>query len=559
MGTITPNSNIILLQGVPLNNDYNETVFWSTAQGVAGQAAGIMAYPHITITNKSYQRVGEGILRVNLLADSIYNYNYMMFKNIGTVTGSAASAGYVDKWFYAFITNIEYVNERACNVFYEIDEIQTWFFDAILEPSFVEREHSATDAIGEHTLAEPIDCGNIICTDLISADSTGYGFINYKIVCFEVADSTPPEDPQENEENNVRAAEGEHTGYLIDGIYSGLVPHVYDASISGTGTLNSDIQDLIDSSTIDRIVSIVVVPEALCHGFNKSDTVFNSTPIEFSISRPNTVDGYTPRNNKLLTAPYIFFYIDVQTDSHPYRYEYFENPSNCRFYGQPCLSPTPEIAVVPMHYNGSKAVSYHQQYNVDESVIMDGFPQGSVAVDAYRAYLAQKSTDYAFKQAGNAVTIGGSAITAGAGVATLNPAALAIGGVGLLQGIIGSAQASYDNAVEQNKGSSTRGTHGSSATLKFRDINIRYMSIRAETARMIDDYFTRYGYVCQRIKVPNRNVRQSWTYTKTTDIAIQGNIPSNSMAKIKSIYNKGISFFRSLANVGNYGLSNNIG
>ena len=66
----------------------------------------------------------------------------------------------------------------------------------------------------------------------------------------------------------------------------------------------------------------------------------------------------------------------------------------------------------------------------------------------------------------------------------------------------------------------------------------------------------RYGYACEEIKVPNRNVREHWTYCKTRDCNIVGSIPVESMSNIKKIYNKGITFWMQAANVGNYTLNN---
>ena len=105
MGTITPNSTVYLLTGVPLDNTYENTIYFaSTALQLAhflntGQSP-FWDYQPRQITPLSYQRVNEGVLRVNLPYDQIYNCNYMMFQN----------TSFGDKWSYAFITNVEYVN-----------------------------------------------------------------------------------------------------------------------------------------------------------------------------------------------------------------------------------------------------------------------------------------------------------------------------------------------------------------------------------------------------------------------------------------------------------------
>ena len=160
MGTIAPNSTVYLLKGVPLDNTYENTIFFASAQL---QSAFFITtnnpnynYQPTLITPLSYQRVKEGVLRVNLPADQIYNCNYMMFQN---TTQNA-------KWFYAFVLNVEYVNEHASNVYYEIDVMQTWLFEANLMPSYVEREHASSDNIDEHLEPEDVSLGDIICDEV---------------------------------------------------------------------------------------------------------------------------------------------------------------------------------------------------------------------------------------------------------------------------------------------------------------------------------------------------------------------------------------------------------
>lgn len=146
---IQPNTTIYLLKGVPLSNDYTDTIFFASA--AAQQAHFQAAYVKKTFTAQSYQRVKKWVMRLQVLADEIYDYNYLMFQN----------TSYGSKWFYAFITNVEYINDVTSEITYELDVMQTWLFEANVKPSYVEREHTATDVIGENTAPEPVDLGPI--------------------------------------------------------------------------------------------------------------------------------------------------------------------------------------------------------------------------------------------------------------------------------------------------------------------------------------------------------------------------------------------------------------
>ena len=86
--------------------------------------------------------------------------------------------------------------------------------------------------------------------------------------------------------------------------------------------------------------------------------------------------------------------------------------------------------------------------------------------------------------------------------------------------------------------------------------NLYNMHIRPEYARIIDDYFDRYGYAVHTQKIPNRNVRPHWTFTKTVNCTITGSVPNDDMSKIIAIYNRGITFWKKGSEVGNYTLDN---
>ena len=47
---------------------------------------------------------------------------------------------YSDKWFYAFITKMEYVNNGMTRIEIITDVWQTWQFDIEFKESFIERE-----------------------------------------------------------------------------------------------------------------------------------------------------------------------------------------------------------------------------------------------------------------------------------------------------------------------------------------------------------------------------------------------------------------------------------
>ena len=90
------------------------------------------------------------------------------------------------------------------------------------------------------------------------------------------------------------------------------------------------------------------------------------------------------------------------------------------------------------------------------------------------------------------------------------------------------------------------------------------MSIKAEYARIVDDYFDKFGYKINRVKIPNVISRTYWNYIQIGNLEEigysnnLGSVPAKSMDKINNIYRRGTTVWHSHDNIGNYNLSNTI-
>lgn len=84
------------------------------------------------------QCIKEKILQyiIHGLFDDLIGYNYVMYQN----------THYSNKWFYAFILKMEYVNDNMTRIVITTDPFQTWQFDITFMQSFVEREMIATNS-----------------------------------------------------------------------------------------------------------------------------------------------------------------------------------------------------------------------------------------------------------------------------------------------------------------------------------------------------------------------------------------------------------------------------
>ena len=148
---IEPDSTIQLMKNVPLNSRQTDT-FWfgdmatqhSFFSGFVGQG--------LTFSDQYYQRVNRNYCKLDVNPELIHECNYMRFQN----------TAFGDKWFYAFILDSDYINNRTAIIHYKIDPIQTWMFEPTtqLKECFVEREHTTTDIAGQNLEKEPVDIGD---------------------------------------------------------------------------------------------------------------------------------------------------------------------------------------------------------------------------------------------------------------------------------------------------------------------------------------------------------------------------------------------------------------
>lgn len=150
MATIIPNSEVRLIKNVPFSNNYKNVIQFNDK---TSQENYFKSLPNIVADNYKYVR-NNGTIKVPYYRDEILEYNYLMFKN----------KAYGDKYFYAFITNISYINPNTSAISFELDVFQTWFMDVEFKPSYVEREHcrrwnsDGTPVI--NTIPEGLDYGS---------------------------------------------------------------------------------------------------------------------------------------------------------------------------------------------------------------------------------------------------------------------------------------------------------------------------------------------------------------------------------------------------------------
>ena len=539
---IQPNSVIRLLTGVPLDNTYAHTIYFATAQAQAEYFAG-KTKTGCTFNNQTYQRVNKGTMRLQVLADNIYDCNYLMFQN----------TSYGNKWFYAFITSIEYVSNVVSEITYEIDVMQTWFlFDTTLLQSFVEREHSSTDVVGDNIVPEPVNLGEYYHSQNIETEYfDSYGVIlccPYKRVevmglykWLNVQSDIPvPPTVIQNQLNSL--------------FYTVLK----DATAVGQA-----LYELTDQGIDDSIVAIYPVPLDFVDTYNNYEVLSGqSKTLSFTYfdSKPSTLIDYTPKNKKLLTYPYNKFVISTSDGNlREYAFEFFTT-NYVRFNIYSNLLQNVSFKCVPISYKG-------RAFDYEDSAMLTDFPLTGYITDSFKAWLAQNKTRLAVQTASAIATGGIGEVIAGSQMKTPVTNVLSKKGAemmakgynemvqGGVHGVAGILTEIISHGINRYHAQGSADGSLEIAMQKKDFIGYQY-SVNPKNAAIIDDFFSVYGYATHRVKVPNINVRPHWTYVKTIDINLESNAPADDVNAIAKIFDNGITFWRNASEVGNYSLNN---
>lgn len=501
---IAPNTNIRVLKNVPLDNTYRNTIYFGNA---TNQLNYFLSKQKYAFNNQTYQRVNNGVMTLNRSADDLYDCNYLMFQN----------PSYGNKWFYAFILSVEYIGNTTAEVRFEIDIMQTWHFDYTVNMSFVEREMSITDKVGDNLVPENLELGEYIYKDLGISSL----FTLYQIIVAATFDE------------NLEDA----TGGMYGGVYSGLHYNVFSTWQSAS----TFIADATEQNKADGIVSIFMLPVAFTADYQAT------IPEAFTIERDkhlSDIDGYIPKNNKLFTAPYNMLYVtNNEGGAANYPFEYFST-DNCTFKVTGAMCCTPECMIIPLNYKGVTN-------NYNEKLTIGNFPQCAFTVDTFKAWVAQNQNRIAYDAAiGIAQTVGGAVAMYATG--GLVGGGTAMGGFEKISSLVATV------ADKSTLPPQARGGGGSIINManQIKGFQFFYAYIRAEFAQIIDNYFNVYGYATHRVKIPNRAIRPHWNYVKTQNVSLTGSVPADDMARLRQIYDNGVTFWRNGNEVGDYSLDN---
>lgn len=530
--------------------------------------------PHLYLENATYQRK-EGVIRYpttdGISYDELIRYNYVSYKN----------EAYANKTFFAYVKGMRYINDGMTEIEIETDVFQSWQFDIVYRKCFTEREHVKNDSIGLHTVPEGIETGPYMYQQQSKKSKFADTWVENDVddkFCIVVATSDTG---------------FPHSGKWTENTeYNGVPNGFWYIAFPNAFNLHNWIHAMesLPSSKIDAIYCIFICYSSIAGITDVSDfesvtwrdytflcapVLYEETPgrIYPTQMKPKQIyddriigKSYRPKNNKLFCYPYRFITVSNNAgQTNHYRYEWFKDGYGdvsriLEFDIYASISPGLNIKLFPVRYNdvafwNYPGTDYGPAYaNFSEGLDGPKLPMCGWNSDAFLNWLSQNGVNLSLSTAVNVTEIvaGAGLIGTGAGAA-MGPSLIVSGAAGIGNSIKEGVQ----NALEPDtaKGGANSGTLNFACKRLFTPYQ---MSVNDEYAKIIDDYFTMFGYKVASLKIPELHSRKNWNYVKTMDCNFTGDIPGDDLVKLRGLFNNGITLWHNPSTFLDYSQSNNI-
>lgn len=560
MTYIQPDSIIDLYSGIPLDPDYNDTVYFATS---SAQTKYFDETDHLVqrLTEVSYVRRSKNTIRFTPNNwSNIIHCNYLRFSN----------TRFENKWFYAFITKCEYINNSTCEITFSIDVMQTWFFgengQTGIKKSFVIRQHDQYDVIGTNIEPEPIELSEYVSSGV--CPKLGANSVGFVVAIVDTNQQT--------------------TGGITGGVYSGATLYYYTSPQAINDKINQYLQHP------DSVLAVYTVPAlGLNNGTDITNYQGSQSDIVLSgsgVAPTQPLDrGYKPRNNKCYTYPYTFFRVfNYEGNYADFRFEFFKDKPHFKIVS--CIAQPVKSVLMPVDY---KQDNRDGTPYATEGLSISSYPVCSWNSDTYATWVAQNSVPMNNLTKAqedkittrNIATRQGQLLDIGSGLvggALSLLANMPIAGLGKALGGVENALSSeisnkahnkisnidFNTSMQNAKYSASvqadtiHGTIGSGNTALalgrpgFYAVRM-YQPITA--LRRIDSYFDMYGYAVNKLDSVNLKARPHWTYCRVSDIQLSNlTMPSDELSQIKAIFENGIRFWVKMNEVGDFNLDNSV-
>ena len=600
MAYINPSTNIVLIKNCILQksvNDETDTLFFESK---ADQDTYFDRLGNKKIyAPATYQNIKQGTLRIGAKMSEIYGCNYMYFDN---------GADYENKRYYCFVDEIKYINSNCTEVYYSIDYIQTFMFDFTEKTCYVERMTTADDIIGSYTLEENLDLGTelkvhnkhtyffnswryiplygsktslpshlvkigdnkvtktgvymgqkiidnhirpywyfeFIFDDILALLNGTYPFPCYPckgVIVYSVdsvdGDAVKISNPKTIYFTDTTSWTMPDSDITMNGkeVFAFLYQSGYVSDLNGRFASENAVSDYM--AMLNPLLSTYFMPNS----FTQNDYYVSADEV-IQVAKPtktggiSSLDGYRPKNNKLFTYPYVQLTLSSSDNEvNTFRYEWFQAGEKCSFNVRASGLPTPVCTMFPNNYNS------HGGNAMELGMSLTNFQQVPLQIESYKEYL-YKNRYRDIMGITSAILQTGSVVKA---VASKDVMGATSGGLSVFQQIKEITQRQNEAKIQPNR---TIGQLGC-VDLNMANGTVGYvvseMCVDSQHAKVIDDFFTRYGYkISANVNLGGqRNIRPYFTFIKTVEcnLSINNSMYQEDEKAIEEIYNKGIRYW----------------
>jgi hypothetical protein len=521
----SPTGTVWLIEDVIMDNLYRDTVDFDSLQA---QNNYFVSRVFKTLDKYTYIRKDTSI-RIDLNIEDLYSINYLTYRNSST-----------NKSIYCFITDKKYINDECTELVIETDIIQTYMFNYIFDYTFVEREHQnrwlgVQDPL-LNIIEENLTLGDeyIKENDYHIAYTEGYFLVVASQQLENVGTYSAP--------NRVQHCPTPLYYYIIPNVETVCVmlsddPSIVSMSMIPFLTFNYDnLQDVTytntehnTSFTMKRISTDQQTRKVL-GSVSKYDGM--DLPLSFGVGHAKNYKN----ESKLLVYPYSYHTLtDYQGKPMIIKSEYL-------------LHDDIEISIVQNishEYKAKFYVSngYKGEFDGKENCLFNtNINDLPLVTDVYKDYVQQHKASFTTGMA-----------MAGANAVVSTVAGLMSSPFGLAQGVSAGMSALGQIAGELAKQKDLQNTPdtvrqmGNNISFDIADVNLGIrvcrLAIDPRIKQILGDYFAMYGYKCSSIKIPNLRSRYYYNYIKTIGCNLNGDMDNKDLAKLKTIYDTGITIW----------------
>lgn len=609
MANINPQSEIKFYTNVPLDRSYRNCLYMgdptdpTTHSPYSSCTAWFMA-TQLDVNgrlltaehNYTYLREETNAIKVGLPVSRLRDCSYIAFKN------PKFDLFHEEKWYFAFVDNVEYVNNETTILRFTIDVMTTWWEEHHLNPSYVERCHSTSDGLGDNLVPEEIGF-----SDYKLATRSGVA-IRDTLINMRPSWTVVAVNYQSFGDENHPVTWGDlSTIQAYDNIISGFKLFCFDTvkiinNTDGQGTLFNAFMDRFGAKNGgEGILGIFQYPKALIsdndvqpmsasipgfgweypiivgHTFVTQEKSISGYVFDYTTE----LDGYLPANNKMYTAPYCVCQLSLPNGQDMIlRHEYFvPTTSGITFSVTPSfrfdysIFPPLDLLVRPAKTYGCGSLTNLPE-NYDAQLEFHDTPQGSWSYGTFTSWINQKLVPTLIDTASNLLTVGNITKLQ----SNSSSYSSSSGWRETAKGDIRYWETNrHGNAVHQSNALQMRGIGSIKESLKEtyawfcqppiarnivdsnplyasdkQCIEVKCLSINARDAERIDKFFSAYGYAQKMFMQPYRMTRYRWTYLELVDPMVYGNLDDDNKIALEAIYSSGVTFWSSLDLLGVY-------